>query len=140
MHDARPQPISGTSYSYEKATIRFKCQPDQDLIDDLDKVWLYGFFVSPPNDIPVQILEGNEVSDNERARFLNILCKTCSRQRSVPKSMRIPCSYTEPAAEQHQGGYANVFKGEERGRSVAIKVVRRYLTNDHEVCLSVRSF
>jgi hypothetical protein len=67
-----------------------------------------------------------------------MLCKMCNRQRSVPKSMRITCKYGEQA--ECRGGFADIFRGEERGRLVAIKVVRQYLTNDREVYLSVRSF
>jgi len=89
--------------------------------------------------VPVQILEKNEVSDQERTGFLNILYKMCNRQRSVPKSMRIACRESEQV-EKYCGGQANVFKGENRGRPVAIKVVRISITSDLEKCLGVRPF
>ena len=90
--------------------------------------------------VQVQILERNKLSDRERTRFLNMLCKMCSHQRSVPKSMRIPdCSY-EQIVDECRGGYADIFRGEDRGRSVAIKVIRLYLSDDLEMRLSVRPF
>lgn len=92
-------------------------------------------------DVAVQVLERNEVSDQERTKFLNILFRTCSRERSVPNSMRITSCYDEQTIEERHGGYvANVFKGEDRGRPVAVKVVRSYLTDDPDKCLSVGSF
>lgn len=90
--------------------------------------------------VPIQILERNEVSNQERTKFLNILCKMCSRQQSLPKSMHISCRYDENTAEERRGGHATVFRGEGRGRPVAIKVVRLYLTNDHETPLGVCPF
>jgi len=89
--------------------------------------------------VPVQILERDEVSDQERTGFLNILCKMCSRQQSVPKSMRIDCRGSEQTDEVYRGGQGSVFKGEDRGRLVAVKVVRLYI-NGLEKCLSVRPF
>ena len=94
----------------------------------------------PQTNVPAQVLDRNEISDQERTGFLNILCKMCSRQRSVPKSMRITCRESEQADEEYRGGHASVFKGEDRGRPVAIKVVRLYITSDLEKCLGVRPF
>lgn len=103
--------------------------------------WMrYGFIIprySLQTNIPVQVLENNKVSDQERTRFLNILCKMCSRQRSVPSSMHANCWYDDQKAEDSFGGFANVFKGVDRGRPVAVKVVRLDSTSDLEKCLSV---
>ena len=76
------------------------------------------------------------MSDRERLKLLNKLCKTCSRHRVIPKSMHIPdCS--KGAVEVECGGFANVSKGKYKGHRVAIKVVRVCLLDDLDVILSV---
>ena len=76
------------------------------------------------------------MSDRDRLKLFNKLCKTCSRHRVIPKSMHIPdCS--EGSAEVASGGYADVSQGVYGGRRVAIKVVRVYITSDMDVILSV---
>ena len=130
----RPQPISGTSYNFERATARSLCEPGQDFIDELDEAWLYHFWAPLQANVLVQILERNEMFDRERNGFLSLLCKMCSLQRSVPKSMRVPCRYDEQTTDR---GRANVFRGEDRGRPIAVKVVRLRPTNNLEICPSV---
>jgi hypothetical protein len=77
------------------------------------------------------------MSDQERLKLLNKLCKACSRHRVIPKSMHIPdCS--KGAVEVERGGFANVLQGTYKGRRVAIKVVRVCLMDDLDVVLSVR--
>jgi serine/threonine protein kinase len=79
------------------------------------------------------------MSDRERLKLLNKLCKTCSRHRVIPKSMHIPdCS--KGAEEIDRGGFANVSRGTYKGRRVAIKVVRVCLMDDLDVILSVSFF
>ena len=74
--------------------------------------------------------------DRERLKLLNKLCKTCSRHRVIPTSMHIPdCS--EGSVEVESGGFANVSRSTYKGRLVAVKVVRVYITSDLDVILSV---
>jgi len=74
--------------------------------------------------------------DHERLKVFNDLCKNCSRHRVVPKSMHIPdCS--EGSVEVECGGFANVLRSTYKGRRVAVKVVRMYITSDLDVILSV---
>ena len=76
------------------------------------------------------------MSDRERLKLFNRLCKTCSRHRVIPKSMHIPdCS--KDSVEVECGGHANVSRATYGGRRVAIKVVRVYTTSDLDVILSV---
>jgi len=76
------------------------------------------------------------MSDRERLKLLNELCKTCSRHRVIPKSMHIPdCS--EDSVEAECGGFADVSQGTYEGRRVAIKVVRAYITSDLDLIRSV---
>jgi hypothetical protein len=76
------------------------------------------------------------MSDRERLKLLNKLCKTCSRHRVIPKSMLIPDCSTG-SVEVECGGFADVSRGTYQGRQVAIKVVRVYTTSDLDVILSV---
>ena len=76
------------------------------------------------------------MSDRERLKLLNKLCKTCSRHRVIPTSMHIPdCS--EGSVEVESGGFADVSQGTYEGRRVAIKIVRVYATSDLDVIRSV---
>jgi len=76
------------------------------------------------------------MSERDRLKLFNKLCKTCSRHRVIPKSMHIPdCS--EGSVEITSGGFADVSQGIYEGRRVAIKVVRIYTTSDLDVTLSV---
>ena len=76
------------------------------------------------------------MSDRERLKLFNELCKTCSRHQVIPKSMYIPdCS--EGSVEVQDGGFADVSRGMYEGRQVAIKVVRTYVTSDLDLIRSV---
>ena len=76
------------------------------------------------------------MSDRERLKLLNKLCKICSQHHVIPNSMHIPdCS--EDSTEVESGGFADVSQGTYEGRKVAIKVVRAYVTSDLDVIRSV---
>ena len=76
------------------------------------------------------------MSDQERLKLFNKLCKTCSRHHVTPRSMHIPdCS--EGAVEVECGGYANVLRSTHEGRRVAVKVIRMYITSDLDIIRSV---
>lgn len=75
--------------------------------------------------------------DEDRHKLLNILCKTCSRQRMIPNSMRVDGRLNGELTEECRGGYATVFKAEHRGYIVAVKTVRIYLTSDFGKCFRV---
>jgi len=42
--------------------------------------------------------------------------------------------------EECDGGYATVFRGKHKGRAVAIKILRLYLTSDLDKCFRVSTF
>jgi len=76
------------------------------------------------------------MSDQERLKLLNKLCKACSRHCVIPTSMHIPdCS--EDSVEVESGGFADVSQGTYEGHRVAIKVVRAYVTSDLDLIRSV---
>ena len=68
--------------------------------------------------------------------LFNELCKTCSRCRVIPKSMHIPdCS--KDSVEVEYGGSASVSQSTYKGRRVAVKVFRAYITSDLDAILGV---
>ena len=79
------------------------------------------------------------VYDRDRHELLNTLCKMCSRQRTIPKSMHIVDCLNGELIEEYDGGNASVFRGEHKGRPVAVKIMRLYLTDDFDKCLGVRT-
>jgi len=84
----------------------------------------------------MQRLGNHTLSDRERQKLFNELCKTCSRHRVIPKSMHIPdCS--RDALEVECGGSANVLRSTYEGRRVAVKVLRMYITSDLDAIFSV---
>ena len=84
----------------------------------------------------MQRLEDHTTLDRERVKLFNELCKTCSKYRVIPKSMHIPdCS--EGSVEVESGGFANILRSTYKGRQVAIKVIRVYITSDLEIILGV---
>ena len=76
------------------------------------------------------------MTNRERLKLFNKLCKTRSRNHVIPKTMHIPdCS--EGSVEVECGEFANVSQGTFEGRQVAIKVVRVYITDNLDVIRSV---
>jgi len=85
------------------------------------------------------MLEEGEISLKDQPELLNILGKICRRFKTIPDSVRIEGSLDGPMSEEYGGGFATVFRGEYRGRPVAIKTVHLYLTSNLEKCFSVRT-
>ena len=73
-----------------------------------------------------------------RKKCLSALCKICGRQALLPRSLRVPLCYDRLDNPLYRGGYADVWKGEHRGRHVAVKVLRVYSTSDFDKITSVR--
>ena len=70
------------------------------------------------------------VCDRDRRKLLNALCKMCSLQRTIPKSMHMDNCLNEESTEDDDEDRANVFRGKHKGRPVGVKIVRLYLTGD----------
>ncbi|KAF9649102.1 kinase-like protein [Thelephora ganbajun] len=71
-------------------------------------------------------LENRILSDRERVRLFNELCKTCSRHRVIPKSMHIPDFSKDTTQEEYAGGFGTVSQRMYEGHWVAVKVVDVY--------------
>jgi hypothetical protein len=54
------------------------------------------------------------------------LSKMCADHTLVPKSLRIELCYNPSSMAHCRGGFADVWKGNHRGREVAAKVLRIY--------------
>ena len=76
----------------------------------------------------------NTVCDQDRHKLLNVLCKMCSQQRTIPKSMHLDNCLDGELVEEYDGGHASIFRGEYKGRAVTIKTLRLYLTSDFDKC------
>jgi len=114
-----PQSGRNPSYNLEAVIAQCQVQAGQEEIDDLD-----------------EMLAGNMISRREWPGFLNQLCKTCDLQRKLPTSMIIPPTGKKYTTPMYGGGSADVFRDEYQGRSVAIKYMRIYTSNDRNVEMS----
>lgn len=76
----------------------------------------------------------NTACDQDRHELLNILCKMCSRQKAIPRSMHMVNCLEGELIEKYDGGYGTVFRGEHKGRAVAIKIPHICLTSDLDKC------
>jgi hypothetical protein len=83
------------------------------------------------------MLEEGDVSLKDQPEVLNALGKMCCRLKTIPDSMHINICPVDPMDEEYGRGCATVYRGEHRGRSVAIKTLRLYLTSDFEECFGV---
>jgi len=79
----------------------------------------------------------NAGCDRDRHKLLNTLCKMCSRQKTIPKSMYMVNCLEGELTEEYGGGQGTVFRGEHKGRAVAIKISHLYLTSDLDKCFRV---
>ncbi|KAF9643698.1 kinase-like protein [Thelephora ganbajun] len=68
-------------------------------------------------------LGSDAISDEERVKLLNKLCKTCSKTRVIPKSMHIPDCSDDTTEVEYIGGFGNVSQSTYEGHRVAVKVI-----------------
>ena len=73
------------------------------------------------------------MSDRERLKLFNELCKICSRHRVIPKSMHIPDCSEHATPVEHIGGFSSVSRSTYEGYQVAIKDVNLYTVNLSEI-------
>ena len=54
----------------------------------------------------------------------------CGRESLLPMSLQIPLCYNPTDTPQTHGGLADVWKGQYKGREVAAKALKVYITSD----------
>ena len=65
-----------------------------------------------------------------QGRCLRALYRTCGRHALLPRSLRIPPCHDRTGTPLYRGGFADVWRSEYKGRSVAVKVLRIDSTSD----------
>ena len=78
------------------------------------------------------MLEDGDVSSKDQPELINRLGKMCRQLKTIPDSMHIEHCPIDPMCEEYDGGCATVYRSEYRGRAVAVKTLRLYLTSDFE--------
>jgi hypothetical protein len=78
-----------------------------------------------------------ELSPQIRQMCLKSLYRTCGRHALLPRALKIPVCYDRTSVALYRGGYADVWKGEHRGRDVAVKVIRTYSNDDLQKIVGV---
>jgi hypothetical protein len=72
-----------------------------------------------------------------RQKCLKSLYRTCGRHALLPRALNIPVCYDRTGVALFRGGFADVWKGEYRGRAVAVKVIRTYSNSDLQKIVGV---
>ena len=83
------------------------------------------------------MLEDGDVSFEDQPEAINTLGKMCRHLNTIPDSVHIETCQVDPTSEGYNGGFANVYQGVYRGRKVAVKTLRLYITSNFEECFGV---
>ena len=73
-----------------------------------------------------------ELSLRVRVKCLRRLCRTCGSHGILPEASKIPIGYDRTADPEYSGGFADVWKVEYCGRSVAVKALRTYAGSNRQ--------
>ena len=61
---------------------------------------------------------------------MSTLCRVCGHRALLPRSVQISLRYDRTDTPRYQGGFAEVWKTEYKGRDVAVKVLKVYMRSD----------
>ncbi|KAF9791124.1 hypothetical protein BJ322DRAFT_428820 [Thelephora terrestris] len=81
-------------------------------------------------DVINEALDMPDLSPWAQNQCLRPLYRTCGRHALLPKAMEIPACYDPTGNALYKGGYADVWKGQYRGKDVAVKVIRIFSNSD----------
>jgi len=84
-----------------------------------------------------QALDRPDISPQTREHCLRTLCKLCGRHALLPTTLKTPISFERTGDALYRGGFADVWKGEYRGRDVAVKVIRIYSNSELQRVIGV---
>ena len=85
------------------------------------------------------MLEDGDIPFESQPEAINTLGTMCSQLGTIPDCMHIQNCQVISEREEFSGGFANVYRGVYRDRTVAVKNLRVYVTSDLEECFGVRS-
>jgi hypothetical protein len=88
-------------------------------------------------DVIDEALDRPDLSPWIREKCLKSLYRTCGRHALLPRTLEIPICYDRTGVALFRGGFADVWKGEHRGRDVAVKVIRTYSNSDLQKIIGV---
>jgi hypothetical protein len=78
-----------------------------------------------------------ELPPQIRHKCLKLLYKSCGHHALLPRTFKIPVCYDRTGTALYRGGFADVWKGQHRGRDVAVKVIRTYSDDDLQRVIGV---
>ena len=76
-----------------------------------------------------QVLDRPDLPLWARVKCVRPLYRICGYHGLLPKALKVPVFYRD-GYTLYKGGFADVWKGECRGREVAVKVIRVYSGSD----------
>jgi hypothetical protein len=88
-------------------------------------------------DVIDEALDRPDLSAWTRSKCLKSLYRTCGRHALLPRTLKIPDCGDRTGVALFRGGFADVWKGEHRGRHVAVKVIRTYSNSDLQKIIGV---
>ena len=84
-----------------------------------------------------QALDRADLPLRARKNCLRSMYRTCGRHALLPTTLEIPISYDQTSDPLYRGGFADVWKGEHRGRDIAVKVIRTHSNADFQKIIGV---
>ena len=114
-----------------------RCLPEDDIqafVDVIDEVCCISTQICRAEQAlrrPVdQVLDRPDLPLWVRVKCVRPLYRICGYHGLLPKALKVPVFYDRDDYPLYKGGFADVWKGECRGREVAVKVIRAYSRSD----------